>query len=120
MKIYNRLKSAYKDFPVGERTVWSYVRAKKREINSEIGYIKLSHPGGEAQVAFGQSDFLENWKTVKLSFLVKTYPHSNGAYMQVFKGENLIPRTRTSGGVAESNRLQSRDTGRIVPKDHRA
>ena len=89
VKVYNRLKSAYKDFPVGERTVRSYVRAKKRAMNSETGYIKLSHPGGEAQVDFGRADFPENGKTVKLSFLLMTYPHSNGAYAQVFKGENL-------------------------------
>ena len=86
VKVYNRLKSAYKDFPVGERKVRSYVRAKKRAMNSETGYIKLSHPGGEAQVDFGQADFLENGKTVKLSFLVMTYPHSNGGVRAGLQG----------------------------------
>jgi len=93
--IYNRLcrengqKFAQNEkFPLSERTVRIYVSQKKKELYSPKTYLKLEHDGGEAQADFGEADFGLNGRKQTLKYLILSYPHSNGAYMQAFKGEN--------------------------------
>jgi len=76
-------------FPLSERTVRKYVSEKKKELYAPKGYLKLEHDGGEAQADFGKAEFELRGRKQTLHYLVLSYPHSNGAYMQVFKGENL-------------------------------
>ena len=76
-------------FPLSERTVRKYVSAKKKELYAPKGYLKLEQDGGEAQADFGEAEFELSGRKQMLHYLVLSYPYSNGAYMQVFKGENL-------------------------------
>jgi transposase len=76
-------------FPLSERSVRLYVSQKKKELYAPKAYLKLKHDGGEAQADFGEAEFDFNGRKQTLHYLVLSFPHSNGAYMQVFKGENL-------------------------------
>lgn len=89
-RIYERLKQEHpKLLDVSCRTVTSYVSKKKAEIyKDEEGYIPLTHPGGEAQVDFGQALFYKKGKALKGHYLSMSFPYSNAGYTQVFKGEN--------------------------------
>ena len=49
----------------------------------------LVHIPGEAQVDFGEADFIEKGKRHNGHYLNLSFPCSNGGYMQLFKGENM-------------------------------
>jgi hypothetical protein len=50
------------------------------------GYLPLDHPGGEAQVDFGQAEFYEKGKLIKGHYLNMSFPYSNAGYTQIFRG----------------------------------
>ena len=89
-RIHDRLKEEFKEeFDVSERNVRYYVSAKKSEIfGGSKAYLPLEHPPGEAQVDFGESLIYENGKEIKGHSLVLSFPNSNVAYEQVFRGQN--------------------------------
>ena len=91
-RVYDRLKNEYsEELEVSIRTVQYYVSKKKRELYAERsrGYIPLEHPPGEAQVDFCQFFYYDNANTMQEGRkLTMSFPHSNGAYCQVFRGEN--------------------------------
>ena len=89
-RIYERLQNEYPELlNVKYRTIANYVSKRKSEIyNDEEGYLPLEHPGGEAQVDFGQALFYEKGKELKGHYLNLCFPYSNVGYTQVFKGEN--------------------------------
>ncbi len=90
-RIYDRLCEMFgESFTVSERTVRKYVSDKKKELYSDKGcYLPLEHPGGEAQVDFGEADFIEKGKFIHGFYLNLSTPYSNGGYLQLFKGQNL-------------------------------
>jgi len=90
VRIYKRLCNEHSDiFNASERTVRSYVAAKKKELYGEKeGYLPLEHPPGEAQVDFGEIIMIEQGKQVKGYELVLSLPYSNAGYPQVFRGQN--------------------------------
>ncbi len=89
-RIYERLKKEYPELlNVKYRTISSYVSKRKKEIyQDEEGYLPLEHPGGEAQVDFGQALFQEKGKEIKGHYISISFPYSNAGYTQIFKGEN--------------------------------
>jgi transposase len=89
-RIYDRLCSEHGDiFNAKERTVRSYVSAKKKELYGEKeGYLPLEHPPGEAQADFGEIVMIEKGHKIKGYELILSFPYSNGCYPQVFKGQN--------------------------------
>jgi transposase len=91
-RIYDRLLEEYPDqLEVKHRTVQYYVSKKKKElyIEKSIGYIPLEHPAGEAQVDFCQFSYYDNSNTLQEGRkLTVSFPQSNGAYCQIFRGEN--------------------------------
>lgn len=91
-RIYDRLKEEYVDqLEVKLRTVQYYVSTKKKELYAEKskGYIPLEHPAGEAQVDFCQFFYYDNSNTLQEGRkLTVSFPQSNGAYCQIFRGEN--------------------------------
>lgn len=61
------------------------LRLKQKE-----GYLPLEHHPGEAQADFGYADFYENGKLHhEAKYLVLSFPHSNGGYLQLNYGENM-------------------------------
>ena len=95
-RVYNRLKRLYKDdFTVSYRTVARYVAEKKRQIyGSKEGFIPLYHPAGEAQLDFGMAEFVENGIRYEGCYVAISFPHSNGGYIQAYKGTNIECRFR--------------------------
>lgn len=89
-RIHDRLCEEYKDtFDASYRTVAIYVAAKKKEIYSENeGYLPLEHYPWEAQVDFGEADFIEKEQRFSGYYVNISFPNSNGGYTQVFKGAN--------------------------------
>lgn len=49
----------------------------------------LEHIPGEAQVDFGEADFYEGNQLCNGYYLNLSFPHSNGGYLQMFKGQNM-------------------------------
>lgn len=89
-RIYDRLHDEHGEiFSVGERTVRSYVAAKKKELyGDKEGFLPLEHPPGEAQVDFGEIVMVEKGQRVKGYELILSLPYSNAGYPQVFRGQN--------------------------------
>ena len=92
MRVYNRLREIHgSGFDCSYRLVAKYVSERKKELYSQQNqfYMPLVHIPGEAQVDFGEADFFENNRRCRGHYLNLSFPHSNGGYMQLFKGENL-------------------------------
>ncbi len=91
-RIYERLQEEYPDqLEVKLRTVQYYVSKKKKELYAKKskGYLPLEHPAGEAQVDFCQFFYYDNSNTLQEGRkLTVSFPQSNGAYCQIFRGEN--------------------------------
>lgn len=91
-RIYDRLQEEYPEqLEVKLRTVQYYVSTKKKELYEEKskGYIPLQHPPGEAQVDFGEFMYYDNTQTAQKGYnLTVSFPYSNAAYCQSFKGQN--------------------------------
>ena len=78
-RIYDRLCDEHQDiFNACERTVRTYVSARKKELyGEEEGYLPLEHPAGEAQVDFGEIVMIEQGQKVKGYELILSLPYSN-------------------------------------------
>lgn len=91
-RVYERLQEEHADkLEVKLRTVQYYVSKKKKELYTEKskGYIPLEHPAGEAQVDFCKFSYYDNSNTLQEGRkLTVSFPQSNAAYCQVFRGEN--------------------------------
>lgn len=88
-RVYNRLVELYPDFAVSYRTVAYYFKLKNKEIWQSNGFLPLQHTGGEAQVDFGKAEYFENGQRVQGSYVVMSFPYSNGGYSLLFPGEAL-------------------------------
>ena len=92
--MYNRLIGELgkenKAIDVSERTIRTLVANLRKEMGQakEVA-LPLLHPGGEAQVDFGTTVFIEKGITYEGHHLCITFPHSDGKLVQLFKGENL-------------------------------
>jgi transposase len=91
-RVYARLQDEYPDkLEVKMRTVQYYVSQKKKEIfqSQQKAYIPLYHPPGEAQVDFGHFSYKNNaGEMIDALKLTMSFPYSNDAYCQIFRGEN--------------------------------
>lgn len=91
-RVFTRLVEEYPDqLDVKLRTVQYYVSKRKNELGipKPKAYLPLEHPEGEAQVDFCEILYDdENNERKKGRKLTMSFPQSNGAYFQVFKGEN--------------------------------
>ncbi len=87
-RVFKRLQDEAEDFDSSYRTVCTYVgEARRRLYQERRGFLPLQHIPGEAQVDFGEADFIENGRRVQGSYLTLSLPHSNGGFLQVFGGQ---------------------------------
>ena len=95
-RIYDRLKEEYPDIlKVGERTVRNIVKEEREKIYTEKDiYLKLEHPGGEAQVDFGSFEGFEAGKLKKFHHLILSFPKSNAGFA-------LVTRSQTREALLE-------------------
>lgn len=93
-RVYTRLKEEAlkegEEFNVSERAIRTLVADIRQEIKEiKNTHLPLEHPAGEAQVDFGKTEFYEKGILYEGHHLVVTFPHSDGKFVQLFKGENL-------------------------------
>ena len=108
-RVFDRLCEEYGEqgFSCSYRTVAAYVAEKKLQVrNSRIAALPLVHKVGEAQVDFGEADFIENGKLYSGCYLSVSFPFSNAGFVRLFKGEDftcfvtgMIAIFNHSGGV---------------------
>lgn len=84
--IYERLNKDT-DYDGSYSTVQRYIKALKEKRRQGPAYLELHWYPGEAQADFGEADFLVRGRLERLHYLVLSFPHSNHAYVQIFKGE---------------------------------
>lgn len=89
VRVHRRLQEEH-GFNGGERCVHEYVRKKKAALSKElIGYIPLEHNSGEAQMDWGEMQYINSQGMSKTGYyLVLSFPYSNAAYSQVFPCAN--------------------------------
>jgi len=89
-RVYDRLKEKHgDDFQVSERSVRTYVSAKKKELaGGNACYLPLEHSPAEAQADFGECSFFEKGIPYDGYYINLSFPHSNAGYMQLFKAQN--------------------------------
>jgi transposase len=87
-RVYKRLVEDFPDFNASYRTVATYYRIRYDEIWQQQGFIPLTHPGGEAQVDFGKTEYFDNGQRIPGSHLVLSFPKSNAGYVLLFPGES--------------------------------
>ena len=74
-RVFKRLQDEIDGFDASYRTVCTYVGEAKRRIYQERrGFLPLEHIPGEAQVDFGEADFIENGRRVQGSYLTLSLP----------------------------------------------
>ena len=88
-RVYDRLREIFPDFNVSDRSVRVYVSQKKKEIGLKSdGFLPLEHPPGEAQLDFGEAQFIDGGVLIDGYYLNMSFPFSNGGYLQIFKSAN--------------------------------
>ena len=86
-RVHNRLQEQYPDYTCSYPTVARYVRTKNIELQKTKHFQELVWHPGEAQVDFGEADFVEKSDIVRNKYLTVSFPHSNDSFTQVFGGE---------------------------------
>ena len=88
-RIYDRLKEEYPDLlKVSERTVRRIVKEEREKVyGADNAYLKLEHPGGEAQVDFGCFQAYENSVLKDFHMLVLSFPKSNAGFAVATRSE---------------------------------
>ncbi len=87
-RIHERLAEEH-DAKVGYTTVQLYVKRRRDERRTaKDQYLKLVWAPGEAQVDFGEADFIVYGRKRRVHYLVVDFPFSNVGLAQVFFGEN--------------------------------
>lgn len=69
--------------------VQRYIKARKAERAGAQGALELVWAPGEAQADFGEADVISEGAIVAIKYLVLSFPASNAAYMQAFRGETV-------------------------------
>lgn len=98
-RIYDRLKEEHSNLlQVGERRIRDLVKEEKEKIyNEDKAFLKLEHPGGEAQVDFGTFEAYEDGILKKLHHLILSFPKSNAGFA-------LVTRSQTREALLEGLR----------------
>lgn len=75
---------------IAERTMRDIVREERLKLYEDIPcFLELNHPGGEAQVDFGEIYVIENGARKLMHELVLSFPASNIGYCQVTRSETM-------------------------------
>ena len=87
-RIHSRLLKEYPDsYDCSYATIQRYCKNLKSEEKKNQGNQDLLWHPGEAQVDFGEADFIYKGEKVVRKYLCLSFPHSNGGFTQVFGGE---------------------------------
>lgn len=89
-RIYDLLKDRHRNFSASYDCVNRFVQQwrKERVRSAAPGFSHLVWHAGEAQADFGEADVEYFGAIVRLKYFVLSFPQSNVAFMQFFRGEN--------------------------------
>ena len=85
-RVHDRLHEQFPEYQLSYSTVRRYVKAVG-QVRPTTGTLDLIWHPGEAQVDFGQADAILAGERTRLHFLCLSFPYSNAAYVQWFRGE---------------------------------
>lgn len=85
-RVYDRLCEADPACAVSYSTVRCYVQTQRQTVPT-TGTLALHWHPGEAQVDFGHVDAYERGILTRVHMLCVSFPYSNAAYVQLFRGE---------------------------------
>lgn len=86
--IYRHLRDKNIEITISKRRFRTLVAEEKRALRtSDEVFIDLNHPGGEAQLDFGEVILYEEGAPVKKHELVLSFPYSNAGYVQITESE---------------------------------
>lgn len=85
-RILDRLREEFPDFEGSYSMVQRYVKTTRAAAVNKANQELVWHPG-EAQVDFGEADFIDGGVKNRKKFLTVSFPYSNNGYSQVFGGE---------------------------------
>ena len=89
-RVYDRLKEEYPHLlNVSDRTVRTIVKEEKEKIfgSKNETFLRLEHPGGEAQVDFGTVEVFEDGVKKRIHELILSFPKSNAAFAALTRSE---------------------------------
>lgn len=88
-RVYTRLVDEH-GYEGSYRTVAGYVGYRRRELGQRTDpALPLVHHSGEAQVDFGEADYVEAGRLVHGAYLCVSFPASNAGFLQLVAGQNL-------------------------------
>lgn len=88
-RVYTRLVEEH-GYQGSYRTVAGYVGRRRRELGQHAEpALPLVHHAGEAQVDFGEADYVEAGRLVHGAYLCVSFPTSNAGFFQLVPGQNL-------------------------------
>lgn len=101
---------------------WKAVHTNKDEVK-DLGYEKLEHPAGEAQLDFGTMEVEKDGSLVDIKVLVMTFPYSNRAFSVALPAENqecllegIKYILKQAGGVPTTIRIDNMSTAVVKSK----
>jgi transposase len=87
-RVHERLMEEFPDtYDCSYPLVQRYIKARKAARGDAKGALELVWAAGEAQADFGEADVLSEDELVTIKYLVLSFPASNAAYLQAFRGE---------------------------------
>jgi len=88
-RIWIILGKKHQEFNCSYNVVARFVATYKQEqrLSMRFGYDELVWHPGEAQVDFGEADFYIGGRLERFKYLVVSFPASNMAFVQIFRGE---------------------------------
>lgn len=88
MRVHERLRQEFPDsYDCSYPLVQRYIKAHKAARHDREGSLELVWAPGEAQADFGEADVISDGMLVTIKYLVLSFPASNAAYLQAFRGE---------------------------------
>jgi transposase len=107
-RIHDRLNTEVPGYSCSYETVQRYVRKARQSDREQRANQELVWHPGEAQVDFGEADFMERDHLARKKYLVVSFPYSNDSFVQIFGGETaecvcqgLIDIFQYIGGVPQ-------------------
>lgn len=86
-RIHERLQEEFKLYDLSYNTVQRYLKKMRQMQREHRANQELIWYPGQAQVDFGEAEFVERGETVRKKYLTLSFPYSNNGFSQVFGGE---------------------------------
>ena len=87
-RVYKLLKAAFPEATLSYASINRFVTKWRKAQKKDPGFSHLVWAPGIAQADFGEADFDTPLGRLRLKYFVLSFPQSNKAFVQLFRGEN--------------------------------